>query len=225
VLSDVRLYREGLVSILAHRADISAIGSGPVDADTLSRVVELAPDALILDFAAGNSLGFAQVVNARSHAVRVVAFAVRDLEKDVLACAEAGIAAFIGPDSSVDDIVEAVKRALRNELYCSAQIAGALFRRVGVLARRCSLSESLPLTRREEEIARLIEQGLSNKEIARSLRIGGATVKNHVHNLLNKLSVRRRGEAAAQLRAVWQEQAGRNALVRRSREAQLSDLG
>ncbi len=217
VLSDVRLYREGLVSSLAHRADISVVGAGPVDPDALSRVVELAPDALILDFAAGNSLGFAKVVNARSLAVRVVAFAVRDLEKEVLACAEAGIAAYIGQESSVDDIVEAVKRALRDELHCSARIAGALFRRVGVLARGCSPSESQPLTRREEEILLLIEQGLSNKEIARALRIGGATVKNHVHNLLKKLSVRRRGEAAAQLRAARDEQAGRVAWPRETR--------
>jgi len=53
------------------------------------------------------------------------------------------------------------------------------------------------LTHREKEIVALLEQGLSNKEIARSLHIGNATVKNHIHNILSKLQVRRRGEAAA----------------------------
>jgi DNA-binding CsgD family transcriptional regulator len=56
------------------------------------------------------------------------------------------------------------------------------------------------LTRREREIVALLRQGLSNKEIARSLQIGYATVKNHVHSILSKLQVRRRGEAAARVR-------------------------
>jgi len=202
VVSDVRLYREGLVASLVHYADISVVGSGPVDSNVLPQVGEVAPDVLILDFAASDSLGLARLVHAQLPAVRVVAFAVREQETEILACAESGVSAYVGPDSSVEDLVCAVKCALHDELYCSAKVAELLFRRLGHLARGQPQPESSTvLTLREAEILRLIEQGLSNKEIARELRIGGATVKNHVHNVLRKLSVRRRGEAAAHLRA------------------------
>jgi DNA-binding NarL/FixJ family response regulator len=66
--------------------------------------------------------------------------------------------------------------------------------------KRGTAPEDNVLTRREREIITLVEKGLSNKEIARLLRIGNATVKNHVHSILSKLQVRRRGEAAAQMR-------------------------
>jgi DNA-binding CsgD family transcriptional regulator len=66
--------------------------------------------------------------------------------------------------------------------------------------KRRFVSDNEVLTQREREIVALLEQGLSNKEIARSLQIGYATVKNHVHSILSKLQIRRRGEAAARVR-------------------------
>jgi two-component system nitrate/nitrite response regulator NarL len=164
---------------------------------------------LILDFGTRDNLELARLVNVRLPSVKVVAFAVRDLETDVLACAEAGVSTYVGPESSVEDLVGAIRCALRDELCCSARMAAMLFRRVGMLARGSLQLESGLLTRREEEILQCIEQGLSNKEIARTPRIRGTTVKNHVHNVLRKLSVRRRGEAAARLRARRDENGGR----------------
>jgi two-component system, NarL family, nitrate/nitrite response regulator NarL len=86
-------------------------------------------------------------------------------------------------------------------LYCSPRVAGQLLRR---LASRAELDSTqpprLPLTGREAEIFRLVEIGLSNKEIAAQLGIEVGTVKNHVHNLLEKLRVRRRSEAIERLR-------------------------
>jgi len=85
---------------------------------------------------------------------------------------------------------------------CSPRVAGALLRRIAALATD-GRSDRVPahLTNREREIMGLIDEGLSNKEIAKRLRIEVATVKNHVHNILEKLQVHRRGEAAARVRA------------------------
>ena len=104
-------------------------------------------------------------------------------------------------DASVDDLVDAIRKALRGEVICSARVTGLLFQRVAALSEATQAPSNMrPLTRRECEIAKLVNKGMSNKEIARSLRIASATVKNHVHNILEKLQVSRRGAAAAILR-------------------------
>jgi DNA-binding NarL/FixJ family response regulator len=82
-------------------------------------------------------------------------------------------------------------------------MTSALFRRLATLAAaRPDDTSTVQLTGRELQVARLLDDGLSNKEIAARLGIGVATVKNHVHNLLEKLSVRRRGEAARAARRI-----------------------
>jgi DNA-binding NarL/FixJ family response regulator len=94
-----------------------------------------------------------------------------------------------------------VRGVVRDELPCSPQIASTLLRRVGALASVAAPVEPRArLTSRELEIVHLIERGLSNKEIGRELCIEVATVKNHVHNVLEKLQVRRRTEAVARIR-------------------------
>ncbi len=92
-------------------------------------------------------------------------------------------------------MIASVRRALGGELFCPPRIAALLFNRLATLAADRSpgpLSE--PLTRREREIAGLIAAGLQNKEIARRLGLGSTTVKNHVHNILQKLNIKRRRE-------------------------------
>jgi two-component system nitrate/nitrite response regulator NarL len=96
-----------------------------------------------------------------------------------------------------------VRSVTRGETLCSPRIAATLFRRVAALAadRRVGDERTLRrLTRRERQIVDLIADGLSNKEIAHRLQIEFATVKNHVHNILEKLQVTRRADAVAALR-------------------------
>lgn len=82
-----------------------------------------------------------------------------------------------------------------------ASVAGALLRRVGTLAAgRPPVPQQVPLTSREREVVALIDQGFSNKQIASQLTIEVATVKNHIHNALEKPGAKRRSEAAAMFR-------------------------
>lgn len=119
----------------------------------------------------------------------------------MLACAEAGVSGFVSRNGSIHDAVTAVHCAVRNELVCSPRIAALLFSRVAAAgSKRLVDRDNDALIRREHEIVSLIMQGLSNKEISRQLRIQNATVKNHIHNILSKLQVRRRGEVAARIR-------------------------
>jgi DNA-binding NarL/FixJ family response regulator len=100
----------------------------------------------------------------------------------------------------LDDIVAATTAVVRGETACSPRVAATLLRRVADRARERPYSEFAPLTSRERQVVALIDEGLSNKEIAARLCIELSTVKNHVHNLLEKLGARGRAEAAARVR-------------------------
>jgi DNA-binding NarL/FixJ family response regulator len=133
----------------------------------------------------------------------MVALAVPDQEARVLACAEAGVSSYVPREASLADLAAAIESAARGEAVCSPRMTALLFRRVRVLSRvRPEPAEVPELTARQWEIIDLIDEGLSNKEIARRLYIEVPTVKNHVHNILDKLQVRRRSEAAARVRGL-----------------------
>jgi two-component system, NarL family, nitrate/nitrite response regulator NarL len=104
-------------------------------------------------------------------------------------------------EASAEHVAEAVWRAANDELACSPRVAASLLRHVRELAALRPPDAAGPgLTPREREIVGLIDEGLSNKQIASRLCIELPTVKNHVHNILEKLHVSRRGEAVARLR-------------------------
>lgn len=122
------------------------------------------------------------------------------------------MAGYVLRDASLEELVDTLVSTARGELQCSAQIAGALQRRLADLASQTGGSPELEsLTPREWEIAELIHQGLTNKEIAVRLTIEVATVKNHVHRILFKLHARNRAEVAASLRRwgnPWRSRSG-----------------
>lgn len=196
---DVRLYREGLAGALGSCGSVHVLATADSSQDALTAVETMRPDVLLLDTSVPGSLDLVQTVAAAGRDVRVVALALGD--DDVMGCAEAGIAGFVRRDASLDDVVTTIQSVARGELLCSPRVAAALLRRLGALA-ATHRSHTSPngLTRREHEIIGLIDQGLSNKDIASRLGIEVATVKNHIHNLLEKLHLHRRGEAAAYLR-------------------------
>jgi DNA-binding NarL/FixJ family response regulator len=196
IVSDTRLYREGLVGSLIQHGGLQVIGAASCG-EALIRIEGLRPEVMLLDLAAPDSLTIPRRAQVVVPALRVVAFAVAEVEADVLACAEAGICGYVPRDGSVEDLVGAVLRAVSGELACPPRIAALLFSRLASLTGgRLPLPTEASLTPREREIATLVARGLQNKQIARQLRLGNATIKNHVHNILQKLNLQRRGEIA-----------------------------
>jgi two-component system nitrate/nitrite response regulator NarL len=200
ILSDVRLVPDGLMLALAQEPTVSVVGSSD-PSESPARIAEFSPDVLLLDVARPSSLQACLALRQVLQGVKIVAFAVAQVDRDVIACAEAGVSGFVSTRGSAADLVAAVHHAVRHELLCSPRTAALLFSRMAFLStKQDPAADGDVLTRREHEIVALLEKGLSNKEIARFLRIGHATVKNHVHSVLTKLQVRRRGEAAAKIR-------------------------
>ncbi|MCP4664720.1 MAG: response regulator transcription factor [bacterium] len=201
MVSDTRLYREGVAQILAQYEAFEVTPVVGSSEEILAGLERFAPDVVLLDTGIPDALSLVREIGNRS-AGRVVALGLAEVETDVVAFAEAGIAGYVGRDASIEELISAIESAMRQELCCSRKIAGILLRRVAVLALGRGETEEVHLTPREHEVVALLEQGLMNKEIARDLHVEVATVKNHVHNILDKLGVHTRGEAVARVRAL-----------------------
>lgn len=201
IVGDVRLYRDGIAASLVHRDDLFTVSySATGCADAAARLASVAPQIVILDMSSRDSLDFVRVASATT--TRVIAFAVEETEADVLRCAEAGAAGYVPRSASSEDLLQTILSVSRGELRCSPRIAASLFKALRAQPPRPETDRlTVLLTARERQIAPLLDRGMSNKEIAAALQIEVATVKNHVHNLLEKLQVASRGEAAARLRS------------------------
>lgn len=204
VISSICLYREGLAEMLGRTGALSVVGSASDVREGLGVWDRLAepPDVILLDTIPADAHLRIRELLAALPGVPVVALTVPNREGEIVAVAEAGIAGFVTSDASVGDLVAAIESASRGEVLCSPSVVAALMRRLASLARsRAEADPVAPLTTREREILQLIDQGLSNKQIAQRLHIEPPTVKNHVHHILTKLGVHRRAEAAALVRA------------------------
>jgi two-component system nitrate/nitrite response regulator NarL len=204
VVAEVRLYREGIRNALAARPLFEVVGAASNADDALKQIASHRPDVVILDMATRQSLQIARTIHEQAPGitpeVKIVAFGVEELEGDVLACAEAGLAGYVPFDASVDDLAERVESVARGELMCTPKIAAALFRKMhGRRDAADGSPDALGLTTREREVLVLMNGGFSNKEIATQLCIEVCTVKNHVHHILDKLQVSSRAQAVMKL--------------------------
>jgi two-component system, NarL family, nitrate/nitrite response regulator NarL len=196
IVVNVRLYREGLVQLLNARDEFTIVGAELNGREPVERLDEMAPDVALVDIGIPDLDEICRALARRSPPIPLVAIGISDSDSDVLACAERGIAGYVTRDSSVEALTAAIQGAADGELICSPRIAGTLIRRLGELAARSDRDGLIAhLTRRESQVAALMCEDLSNKEIATRLGVEVATVKNHVHNVLDKLRVHRRAEA------------------------------
>jgi DNA-binding NarL/FixJ family response regulator len=204
ILSDVRFLREGLADIFARDAGftiIAAVGH----LDEACQLAQSSPVQVIL-IDTGFPAGSAAVSKLRDYAwdAHIVAFGLRETEEEVLGWATAGISGYISRNTELHALVGVLTDIINGRQRCPTQIASSMLRWIARHGGPPPQDEhGLPtaLTMREDEVARLIGAGLSNKEIARRLNISVATTKSHVHSVLSKLKVGRRGQAAIRLKS------------------------
>lgn len=202
IVSEVRLYADGLALILGREGGrVRPIGHAADIAEAVEAVREQRPDVVLLDGAGADGARVVAAIMASDPGARVVVHAAVERDSEVIAYAEAGVSGYVPRSADAATLVETIEAVDRGDTLCSPHLAAVLLRRVALLATERSRGHvRSSLTLRELEVVGLIERGLSNKEIALSLGIEVATVKNHVHNILDKLGVRRRSDAVAALR-------------------------
>ena len=203
IISEVRFLRESLAEVLPRGGMLSVSG---LAADLQSAITDLAdnqPDIVLLDERFPDGAGAVARIRDVVPQTRVVVIAVETAD-EVIAWAEAGAAGYIPKTASVSDIAPLLAGILQGKQACSESVAAGLLRRLSNTDRgNRGIAPTSALTTREAQIAQMIAAGMSNKDIARRLNIGLATAKTHVHHLLGKLNLQRRGQAAAWMREHW----------------------
>jgi len=185
VASEVRLYRDALQRVLQGVVGISVVGIASSVEEVVKQACRLIPAVVVIDMAMVESFSLAQPIARASQLGGVAILGIPGVPAEVIACLPSAILGYVSRDGTVAVLLDAIRAAGRSvtpsELQGSVSIDG--------------------LTGREMEILRLMQQGVSNKTISRELGIELSTVKNHVHSILAKLGVHRRGEAISLLYA------------------------
>ena len=200
-----RLFRESLAFVLAQQPSISVIGLAATLPHDDEALVALRADLFILDFGEPSRTGLydTQRIRKLSSEIKIILAEVPNREADILACLEYGATGYVLRNSTVETLLSNVRAVVVGETLCSPRIANLAVCRMSSLARHISEAGSDNagcLTKRESEIVALIEEGLSNKEIAIRLHVEISTVKNHVHNILDKLQLPNRHSAVRHLK-------------------------
>jgi two-component system, NarL family, nitrate/nitrite response regulator NarL len=206
ILTPVRLLGDGLAACFSNRSDSTTV----VVVNDLASVRDILAntqiDVVLVDVTQGVDLYDIRAIAAEWSSVPIVALGLAEQRQEVVKCGRAGFASYVARDASIDALYTALSDVAAGRLACPPEISGgllrALFRREPHAAEEPSLDSAL--TRRECEVLDLVGRGLSNKEIGSELCLSVATVKHHVHHVLEKLNVSRRAEAMRQVRdAPW----------------------
>jgi len=201
IVGDIRLYREGLEVVLGAHGGIEVLGTAGGWSEAAELLRQHRPAVALVDMEMSRGHAIVRDLAHSFPEVHFVGLTVSDGDESVLDCAEAGVAGYVRRDGSIEDLVRAVEGVVRGEFLCSPRVVTMLARRLAALSSVETAGAGVErLTERELEILRCMAAGKGNKAIARELSIAISTVKNHAHNLFEKMGVHSRAEAVERYR-------------------------
>lgn len=188
IVDDHPVVRAGLKSMLGTQAELDVIGAAPDGAEALAMVEEHAPDVLLLDLRMPGMSGVDTLLalKAAGRSVRVIILTNYETDEDIYRAVQAGAQGYLLKNTSLREMVEAIKTVHAGKRYIPRHIASRLAERM----------VRTDLTARELEILKLLSKGPTNKQIGHALGISDNTVRNHVLRIIEKLEVSDRTEAA-----------------------------
>jgi DNA-binding NarL/FixJ family response regulator len=200
LIEDNRLVSDGISSLLNRQPDLRVVSNGGCD---MSQICDIEPHVVLLDVSAANgeSLRVAERVRTVYPGAKVIAMDLRSAQHDLVDWVQAGVSGFIAKDATLDDLVRTIRSVVSGTKVLPPEMIGALFSQItGSSADRPAgggPGDRTRLTPREEQVIALIAEGLSNKGIGARLHIATHTVKSHVRNIMEKLTLRTRLQIAA----------------------------
>jgi DNA-binding NarL/FixJ family response regulator len=200
IVDDHALFRRGLELVLAGEPDLEIVGEAGHGLEAIERAAELQPHVVLMDVRMPGVAGIeaTRLIRQAQPATKVVMLTSSEDEEDLFASVRAGATGYLLKEVSIDEVADAVRAVARGQALVTPSMASKLLGEFNVLSRRVDVQHgSAPrLTDREVEVLRLVAKGMSNKDIAGELVIAENTVKNHVRNILEKLQMKSRMEAA-----------------------------
>jgi DNA-binding NarL/FixJ family response regulator len=199
IVDDNRLVREALTAMLARLKDFHVVAA---DAATPAFLAEAQAHVLLLDVGLRDedSLGVAAAIKHGAPATRIIVMDLIPVNEEIAEFVNAGVSGFVLKDASFDEFVATIRSVAAGANVLPASMTESLFSQIakGHTERPTERQlEAVRMTRREHEVIGLIGEGLSNKEIASRLNIATHTVKSHVRNVMEKLTLHTRLQIAA----------------------------
>ena len=199
IVDDHDLFRTGLRNLLEEQG-VSIVGEAATGTEAVRIVRELAPDVVVMDLnmPAMGGVEATRHITAVAPLTRVVMLTISDEDSDVMDAILAGACGYLLKDASIQDLVTGIRAAARGESLISPNIAAKVLQRVRATSAQPEIADMIraELSEREIEVLKLIANGKDNALIAAELHISPKTVKNHISNILMKLQIDNRIQAA-----------------------------
>ena len=201
LIEDNKLLREGILAIIKNQPDIKVVTTSGKNENTVLKIHKLKPNIVLLDLGLRNrnSLEVVYLVKKEFPKVNIIMMDLSPVQADVFQYVKAGASGFILKDATLKDFLVTIKAVAEGAKVLPPTLTDSLFSQIieyAMKGGKVKLKEAIMMTKREREVIELIADGLSNKEIGRSLHISTYTVKSHIHNIMEKLTLHSRLEIA-----------------------------
>lgn len=203
IADDHTLFRRGIAAVLAGQADLRVVGEAADGLEAIEKTKELVPDVVLMDLNMPNCSGLeaTQALQSQMPEVKILVLTVSDAESDLFAAVKFGARGYLLKRAEPEELVHAITSVAQGGVMVSPLMATKLLAEFKELAagvpKRPVEQEDAQLSPREGEVLQLVAKGATNKEIADSLFISENTVKTHLQNILDKLHLANRSQAAA----------------------------
>ena len=202
LIEDNRLLREGISALLKKQPDMNVVTTVGNGENILDLIGKLKPNIVLLDLGlrSQNSLQVVKLVKKNFQETKIIVMDLIPLQADVFEFVQAGVAGFMLKDISVIEFLKTIRSVYQGAQILPPHLTGSLFSQIvehAISGSHTSLiDKSVRMTKRERQVIELVADGCTNKEIAQKLHLSTYTVKSHVHNILEKLSLNTRVQIA-----------------------------